>query len=199
MADVYRTVAAPASAGFEVRGSEFVGEIAPAEDTEAAESFVERVAEQYDDASHAVPAYRVREDPLREWSSDDGEPSGSAGKPALNVLQGEELENVVCVVVRYFGGTKLGYGGLVRAYGRGVREAIAAADVVEERPHTRLAVETAYDDSGTVRGIVESAGYEFDAEYGEWVVLSVRVPVEETEAFADRLNDATSGRVEIGN
>jgi uncharacterized YigZ family protein len=197
MSDVYRTVAAPTSARFEVRGSEFVGEIAPAENVEAAESFVERVTEEYDDASHAVPAYRVREDPLREWSSDDGEPSGSAGKPALNVLQGEELENVVCVVVRYFGGTKLGYGGLVRAYGRAVRDAVAAAEVVTERPHTRLAVETAYDDSGTVRGIVESAGYEFDAEYGERVVLSVRVPVEETEAFVDRLNDATSGRVDL--
>ncbi|WP_331235288.1 IMPACT family protein [Natronorarus salvus] len=197
MSDVYRTVAAPASARFEVRGSEFVGEIAPAASVGAAEAFVERVREQYDDASHAVPAYRVRDDPLREWSSDDGEPTGSAGKPALNVLQGEELENVACVVVRYFGGTKLGYGGLVRAYGRGVRGAVAATEVVEERPHTRIEIEAAYDDSGTVRGIVESAGYEFDAEYGERVALSVRVPIEEADALVDRLNDATSGRVEI--
>lgn len=197
MADAYRTVSKQASAAFEVRGSEFIGHIAPEETVEGAETLIVEIEREYDDATHNVPAYRVRADPFREYSSDDGEPSGSAGKPVLNGLQGEELENVVCVVTRYYGGTNLGFGGLVRAYSRAVSDALEAAGIVEERPHTRLSVATGYDDSGTVRGIVESSGVEFDAEYGERVAFEVRVPVGEVEALCDRLRNATSGRVEI--
>lgn len=197
MIETYRTVGARASAAFEVRGSEFIGQIAPVETIDAAETFAAEVGEEYTDATHNVPAYRVRADPFREYASDDGEPSGSAGKPVLNVLQGEELENVACVVTRYYGGTNLGYGGLVRAYSRAVSEAIEAAGAVEERPHTRLTITAEYDDSGTVRGIVESSGTEFDAEYDERVTFVVRVPNEEREGLCDRLRSATGGRVDI--
>jgi uncharacterized YigZ family protein len=196
--DTYRTVAGRASAAFEVRGSEFVGHVTPVETAAAAEAFVDEVRAEHADATHNVPAYRVRADPLREYANDDGEPSGSAGKPALNVLQGEAVENVACVVTRYYGGTNLGYGGLVRAYSRAVSEALDAAGVVEERPHVRLSVAVEYDDSGTVRGILESSGSEFDAEYGEQVTFEVRVPVEDAEGLRDRLRSATNGRAEIG-
>ena len=134
---------------------------------------------------------------LREYSSDDGEPSGSAGKPMLNVLQGEDLENCAVVVTRYYGGTNLGVGGLVRAYSRATKDAVAAAGVVEEAPHTRFVATVEYDDSGTVRGIVESAGVEFDAAYGSDVRFDVRVPVADADALADRLRSATNGRVDI--
>ncbi|MDL5363002.1 YigZ family protein [Halalkalicoccus sp. NIPERK01] len=197
MTDTYRTVAGRASRAFEVRGSEFVGHVSPAESVEAAESFVAEIESEHADATHNVPAYRVRADPFREYSSDDGEPSGSAGKPALNVLQGEEVENVACVVTRYYGGTNLGYGGLVRAYSRAVSEALDAAGIVEERPHARLSITTEYDDSGTVRGIIESSGAEFDADYGEQVRFDARVPIQEAEELRDRLRGATSGRVGI--
>jgi len=193
----YRTLAGPGQAAFEIRGSEFVGHVRPVETVAEAEAFVDAVREEYDDATHNVPAYRVRVDPLREWSSDDGEPSGSAGKPMLNVLQGQELENVVAVVTRYYGGTNLGVGGLVRAYSRAVTDAVGATDVVEEEPHERFAVVVEYDDSGTVRGILESAGVEFEADYGADVRFAVRVPVADAEALRDRLRSATSGRVEI--
>ncbi|MFC4548704.1 MULTISPECIES: IMPACT family protein [Halorussus] len=195
--ETYRTVAGRGEAAFEVRGSEFVGRAAPAEDREAAEAFVAEVQEAFADATHNVPAYRVRADPLREWASDDGEPSGSAGKPALNVLQQEGVENVAVVVTRYYGGTNLGVGGLARAYSRAVKEALEDAGTVEERPHERFSVTVEYDDSGTVRGIVESEGAEFDADYAERVTLDVRVPVEEAEALRDRIRSATSGRAEI--
>lgn len=197
VSETYRTVRRRASAAFEVRGSEFVGHVSPAETVAAAESFVAEVESEHADATHNVPAYRVRADPFREYASDDGEPSGSAGKPALNVLQGEEVENVVCVVTRYYGGTNLGYGGVVRAYSRAVSEALDTAGIVEERPHTRLSITTEYDDSGTVRGIIESSGAEFDAEYEERVRFDLRVPSEEREVLCDRLRDATSGRVAI--
>ena len=200
--DTYRTVADRGRAAFEVRGSEFIGHAAPAADREAAEAFVAEVGEQYDDATHNVPAYRVREsggDLLREWADDDGEPSGSAGKPALNVLQQEGVENVVAVVTRYYGGTNLGVGGLARSYSRAVKGAIADAGLVEERPREQFEIVVEYDDSGTVRGILESADAEaeFDADYAEQVAFDVRVPVAEAEALRDRIRSATSGRAEI--
>jgi len=223
--DAYRTVAGPGRATFEVRGSEFVGHAAPAADREAAEAFVAEVREEYADATHNVPAYRVRESSgdresgggressddragtpggfLREYGDDDGEPSGSAGKPALNVLQQEGVENVVAVVTRYYGGTNLGVGGLARAYSRAVKEAIEDAGLVEERPKERFSVTVEYDDSGTVRGILESAstdageGAVFEADYEERVTFEVRVPVEAAAGVRDRIRSATSGRAEI--
>ena len=208
MTETYLTVEESATATFEVRGSEFLGHVAPADTVAAAEAFVDRVRDEYDDATHNVPAYRVPageassrtpggEVMLREYSSDDGEPTGSAGKPALNVLQQREIRNVVAVVTRYYGGTNLGVGGLARAYSRAVKDGIDEAGVIEERPHRRLVVETAYDDSGTVRGVIESSGVEFDADYDERVRFALRVPVAEVESLVERLNSATSGRVEI--
>ncbi len=208
MSDTYRTVAGRATAGFEVRGSEFLGHVAPADTVAEAEAFVETVETEYDDATHNVPAYRVPAgaasertpgdgEMLREYSDDDGEPGGSAGKPALNVLEKREVRNVVAVVTRYYGGTNLGVGGLARAYSRAVTDAIDEAGLIEQRPHRRLVVRTDYDDSGTVRGVIESSGVEFDADYDERVRFELRLPAAEVESLVERLNDATSGRVEI--
>ncbi|QLD88976.1 YigZ family protein [Natronomonas salina] len=195
--DAYLTLADRASARFAVQGSEFIGHAAPVESVDAAEAFVESVEAEYPDATHNVPAYRVRADPFREYSSDDGEPSGSAGKPMLSVLQGRDLENVAVVVTRYYGGTNLGVGGLVRAYSQATKDAVDAAGTVEERPHERFAATVDYDDSGTVRGVLESEAVEFDADYGERVTFEVRVPVADADAVRDRLRSATSGRVEL--
>ena len=195
--ETYRTLAGRGEAAFEVQGSEFIGHARPVTTVAAAEAFVASVREEYADATHNVPAYRVRAEPLREWSSDADEPSGSAGKPALNVLQGEDLENVAVVVTRYYGGTKLGVGGLARAYGEAVKRAVSDAGIVTERPHERFTVTVAYDDSGTVRGLLESGDCEFEASYEATVEFVVRVPVEAGAALRDRIRSATSGRAEI--
>jgi len=195
--DSYRTLAGRGEAAFEISGSEFLGHAAPVTDVEAAEAFIADVSAEYDDATHNVPAYRVRDDPLREWASDADEPTGSAGKPSLNVLQGEELQNVVVVVTRYYGGTKLGVGGLARAYSRAVKEAIDDAGIVEERPHETFSVTVEYDDSGTVRGILESTDGEFEASYEADVRFVVRAPVEVAPDVRDRIRSATSGRAAI--
>jgi uncharacterized YigZ family protein len=197
--ETYRTVAESASAAFTVRGSEFVGHVRPATTVEAAETFVDEVRAEYDDATHNVPAYRVRADPFREYANDDGEPSGSAGKPALNVLQGESLENVAAVVTRYYGGTNLGVGGLVSAYGQAVKDAVAEAGVVEREPHESVRAVVDYDDSGTVRSVFESADVTFEADYGERVSFDARVPVADAAALRDRLRSVTSGRVELAD
>lgn len=198
--DLFRTVAGRGRDAFEVGGSEFVGHAAPARTVEAAEAFVAEVREAHPDATHNVPAYRVRVDDagfLREYASDEAEPSGSAGKPALNVLTRRGLENVAVVVTRYYGGTNLGVGGLARAYGRATKRAVDAAGVVEQGPEAHVAVETAYDDSGTVRGILESEALDFEADYGERVRFEVWVPLTGLDGLRDRIKGATSGRAEV--
>lgn len=201
MPEKYWTLAGRGQAVLSVRGSEFIGYASPAADTSAAEAFVETVRENHSDATHNVPAYRVHTGSetrlLREYSNDDGEPSGSAGKPILNVLQGQEIENAVVVVTRYFGGTELGVGGLVRAYSQATTEAIDAAGTVETVPHEQFVVTVEYDDSGTVRETLESTGVEFDATYEGTVSFDVRVPCPESADLRDRLQSATSGRVRI--
>ena len=219
----FETVDERATATFEVRGSEFLGHVAPAADQAAAEAFVAEVRAEYDDATHNVPAYRVPADSagdaadpsadgaepatsgssdagetfLREYADDDGEPSGSAGPPALNVLRQRDLRNLVVVVTRYYGGVNLGVGGLARAYSRATSEAIDAAGVVERRPRERFTVRVAYDDSGTVRSVLKSDDATFTADYAEDVTFAVTVPIDEAAPLRDRLRSVTSGRVDI--
>ncbi|WP_436936367.1 IMPACT family protein [Halovenus marina] len=197
MTEPYRTVAGRGRAEFAVRGSEFIGHVAPVQSVEAAESVCEQISAEYDDATHNVPAYRVRADPLREWASDAGEPAGSAGKPALNVLQQEGVENVVAVVTRYYGGTNLGVGGLARAYSRAVKDGLDDASIVTREPHDSFTVTVEYDDSGTVRGILESADADFEADYASAVEFVVRVPESESARVRDRIWSATSGRASV--
>lgn len=150
-----------------------------------------------------MAAHRVRQGTgptgylLREWSTDAGEPTGTGGKPARNVLVKRDLENVVAAVARSYGGTKLGVGDLARAYGRAVSRAVEGAGEVERRPERQLVVEVAYDDSGTVRGLLTSADASFEAAYDATVRFDGRVPVGEAGALADRLRSATSGRASI--
>jgi uncharacterized YigZ family protein len=195
--DTYRTVAGRGRARFEVRGSEFLGHARPARTVDEAEAFVDGVREEYADATHNVPAYRVRADLLREWADDDGEPTNSASKPTLNVLQQEDVENVAVVVTRYYGGTNLGVGGLARAYSRAVKAALDDAGTRTERPDERVSITVEYDDSGTVRSVLESEGVDFDAEYAETVEFDVLVPSDDASDLRDRVRSATSGRADI--
>ena len=198
MSETFRSIAGRGEAAFEIRGSEFIARAAPVRTVEEAKSFVDSVREAHPDATHNVPAYRVRAgDLVREYQSDDGEPTGSSGKPALNVLQQRDLVNLVVVVTRYYGGTNLGVGGLARAYSRGAKEAVDHAGVVERRPHEHVQFVVDYDDSGSVRTVLESDGVEFDAEYDERVAFDVLVPLEDADGLCDRVLSATSGRAEV--
>lgn len=193
--DGYRTLSGRGRARFVVEGSKFIGHAIRAECVDAAEAFLDEIEDEHEKATHNVPAYRVRADPFREYANDDGEPSGSAGKPILSVLQGRDLENVAVVVTRYYGGTKLGVGGLVRAYTRAASDAVDAAGIVDRLPHERVSLVVEYDDSGTVRSILKSEGVDFDAEYTEQVTFVLDVPTADAAEIRDRLRSATSGRV----
>lgn len=195
--DEITTVSTAASTEFRIKGSHFIGHVAPADSVETAETVIGGIRSDHPDATHVVWAYRLATDPVTERSTDAGEPGGSAGEPALSVLRRRGLTDVVAIVVRYYGGTNLGYGGLVRAYARGVSGAIDAATIETRRPMEHLRIEVAYDDSGTVRAILDSESIDYTASYETAVKFDTRIPVDQEEAVIDRIKSATGGRARI--
>lgn len=198
---VEQTVTEAGQAEFRVRGSRFISQIQPASSVETAERVIEGIAGEYDDATHNVPAYRIRESGdggfVREWSSDDGEPRGTAGPPALNVLSQQELVDVVVVITRFYGGTNLGTGGLHRAYSQATVNAIDAATLAPYTPTSEFEITVPYEYSGTVRSILESNRIEFDAAYSESVTVHVVIPDAMVDDVIDRIRSATHGDAEI--
>src|SRR6476620_12746306 len=136
----YLTLASPATAELEVKRSRFVCDVAPASSEEVARAFVEQVRSSTRDARHHCTAFVLGPDGATQRSNDDGEPSGTAGAPMLDVLRGQGLTEVVAVVTRWFGGTLLGTGGLIRAYGDAVSAAVDAATVVAHARRDGLVV-----------------------------------------------------------
>lgn len=168
-------------------GSRFFAFVAPAGDLAAAETYVESLRRRYPDATHHCFAWRVGE-PLVERSSDDGEPGGTAGAPMLQALRAADLVDVVAVVVRWFGGTKLGKGGLVRAYGGALRAALERLPVRIERRRARLRLEIPFDRIGAVRRLVRPPDVELAAEHwGERVELELAVVEERRDEIVDAL------------
>jgi len=167
--------AAGAHAEVREKGSRFLGFLFPIVNEEEAERSLRELRAQYPDATHHCWAYRLGWPP-RERASDDGEPSGTAGTPMLKVLAGRGLSDVLVVAVRWFGGTKLGKGGLARAYGATAREAAESAQLVERFPTVALAVEIPYERLGAVKRLVRSPEVEIEnGVYEERVRLTLRV------------------------
>lgn len=180
-----------ASAEAEVRekASRFLAFVAPAENAAQAQDFLAQLRRRFPDATHHCWAWRLGPSGA-ERSSDDGEPSGTAGAPMLQVLRGANLSNVVAVVVRWFGGTQLGKGGLVRAYGAAVREALTHLPTLARVPTARLCVELPYDRIGAVKRWVDPPRIELEEEtYGEAVRLVLRVWLGERQELEEKLAD----------
>lgn len=192
-----RTLAGPTEVELpKIKGSRFLAVAAPAPSEAAAMAVLERVRAEHPDANHHCWAYRLDADTAR--SSDDGEPAGTGGPPILRRIGGADLDAAVVVVVRYFGGTKLGTGGLVRAYGEAAAAAAAleAAEVVSTRVRSTLTVTYPYDATGSVDGVLAAHDVvEVDAAYGQDVQRTLSVVVEEHEALVTALTDATRGRL----
>lgn len=143
-APVYLTLAGAARAEIEVRRSRFVCDLAPAIDEDAARACIERVRRDHRDAGHHCTAFVLGPDATTARTNDDGEPSGTAGAPMLDVLRGAGLTDVVAVVTRWFGGTLLGTGGLIRAYGGAVTAALDGARLLRREPHESLVVDVGH-------------------------------------------------------
>jgi len=178
-----------------IEGSRFLALAAPADDAAAALAVVEAVRAEHSGARHHCFAWRLSSDPRDVRTSDADEPAGSAGVPILRRIGALELEAVVVVVTRWFGGTKLGVGGLMRAYGGAAAACLERADVV--RVERTYAVELVHDRhaTGAVDGLLRAARAEVTgAEYGAQVHRRVRIPLATFEAFAEAYRDATRGQ-----
>jgi uncharacterized YigZ family protein len=189
----YRTVARTGEAEVEVKRSRFRGHVERVDSEPAAREVVERIRKQHWDARHHCSAFVLGPDAAVVRSSDDGEPSGTAGAPMLEVLRGCDLSDVVAVVTRWFGGTLLGAGGLVRAYGEAVRAALDAAGVRERRLWQRYDVPADHADAGRLEGELRARGVRvLGVDYTERALLRVAAP---SEDFAAVLAGLTAGAV----
>ena len=177
-----------------VKKSRFLGITFPVETEEEAMERIAEIRKKYYDARHNCYAYRLTD---KERFSDDGEPSQTAGKPMLDVLAGAGLTGALVVVTRYFGGTLLGTGGLVRAYTDAAKEAVAASGIVEIRPKRRVTCRVSYTDLGRVQYLFREAGLTPETEYGEGTMLSCDVPEEQVGKLISDITDATAGKAVI--
>ncbi len=174
--------------------SRFLGRVFPARSEEEARARIELVKKKHYDARHNCWCFRIRGG--AERYSDDGEPQGTAGQPILNVFQREQVENVCCVVTRYFGGVLLGAGGLVRAYTQSAKDALDAAGISVVRRWVELSVPCPYTLFERVKLEVEAhKGVLGDVEYACAVTVRALLPEERVEAFSRRVVELTAGAV----
>lgn len=195
--DSYKTVLKENTAELIEKKSRFIAAVMPVKTEQEALWFINKKKKEHYDASHNTYAYVVRENNIARFS-DDGEPGGTAGLPMMEVLKKEGLFDVVVVVTRYFGGTLLGAGGLVRAYSKSAKLGIDAAEIVTMITVKSFAVECSYDMFGKVKYLIENSDYILDSiDYGETVKVNVFVKIENSERFLKEVVDVTNGGAEI--
>ena len=189
----YRTVAAPAEDEFTEKKSRFIGYIAPVTTEQEAAAFIESVRTRHREARHNCYAYRLRQNNLARFS-DDGEPSGTAGRPILEVLQREELTDVCVVVTRYFGGILLGAGGLVRAYSKSAADAVTKAGMVSYLPGTILDIPMDYSRYGTLEGFIRANAEVRNVAFAQNVVVTAAVEDTNLLKFMKEVTERSDGR-----
>ncbi|ASJ04647.1 YigZ family protein [Thermococcus barossii] len=195
----YRTLKGIGTAELVVRKSVFIGYASPADTEEDARAFIAKIKAHHSDATHNVSAYLINDGKnFAVRYDDDGEPKGSAGKPVLKVIQNKGLSNVVIVVTRYFGGIKLGYGGLVKAYSDAASLAVENAGIVEVYEMEHFEVTLPYSFFHTVRETIEKAGGRVvGEEYDEVVTFTVETRKGEAERLMELLRERTMGRARL--
>ena len=181
-----------------VEKSTFIGYAKPIKTEEEAIEFVNEIKKKHNDATHNVWAYTVGENMNIQRYSDDGEPQGTAGIPTLEVIKKEDLRDVVVVVTRYFGGIKLGAGGLVRAYTKGAKVGIEAGIVIEKVKYTEVKIKIEYTQLGRIQNEIMNLGFKVkDTIYSEDVELIVYSKIEDVQSLTDRMIDITSGTADV--
>ncbi len=179
--------------------SRFLATIGPAPSVKVARAFLHAIREEMPDATHHVHAFRVGHGAsITEGMSDDGEPAGTSGPPALAVLRGSGLGDVALVITRYFGGTKLGTGGLVAAYGDAAKAAVAAVETEEKITRVAMELTVPYPHLEGVKRLLAAQGGRVVREGFEAdVTLRVQVPEESVASLRERLGDLSSGQIEM--
>ncbi|MCA1055175.1 YigZ family protein [Rossellomorea aquimaris] len=194
----YNTVKGYGEHEINIERSRFIAYVNRAETEEEAQSFIAEIKKKHRDANHNCSAYMIGENNLIQKANDDGEPSGTAGVPMLEVLKKRDLKDTVVVVTRYFGGIKLGAGGLIRAYGKSTSEGLNTTGIVERKLMRIMKTKFDYTWLGKVENEVRSSQYELkEIHYLDAVEVEVYVEESAKESFTDWMTELTNGQGEV--
>ena len=195
---MYRILYEETQAEIVEKKSRFIAYLKPVHSEEEAASFIEGIKKKHWDARHNCSAIVIGRNNEFTRCSDDGEPSGTAGRPMLDVILGEDIYNVAVVVTRYFGGVLLGTGGLVRAYSKAVQEGLAASKVILKQKGIALKITTDYTGLGKIQYIAGERNIPvLDSEYTDKVVMKLLVPVQDVGSVQKAITEGTNGRAGI--
>ena len=198
MLEIYKTVLEGGVGEITEKKSRFIATVRPVKSEEEALAFLEETKKKYWDARHNCFVYSVGLNREYTRCSDDGEPSGTAGRPMLDVILGEDIYNVAVVVTRYFGGVLLGTGGLVRAYSKAVQEGLEASRIIEKCHGIALKVTTDYTGIGKIQYIAGERNIPIlNSEYTDKVVLELLIPSENVEGVQKAITESTNGRARM--
>ena len=182
---------------YEEKKSQFIAHVYPVADEDEAVTYIETVRKKYWDARHNCYAFSIGDNGETTKCSDDGEPSGTAGKPILEVITRNEIHNCLIVVTRYFGGIMLGAGGLVRAYSHGAKIALDASKILKMEKCFNCEIKLNYDRYGKIASLIpECEGIVDDTVFLENVVVKFHIPTDKLSFFNKKLADATNGQLE---
>lgn len=194
----YYTVKGYGEHEIEIQKSRFIAYINRVESEEEAQEFIQKIKKQNWNANHNCSAYMIGENDHIQKANDDGEPSGTAGVPMLEVLKKKHLKDTVVVVTRYFGGIKLGAGGLIRAYGKATSEGLAAVGIVERKLMRIMHTTIDYTWLGKIENELRGSIYQLkEIHYLDKVEIETFVEEAQTEAFKDWMIEQTSGQCEL--
>jgi uncharacterized YigZ family protein len=187
----FKTVHQAAEKEIVINKSRFIGHVMPVSSEEEAQAFVEDIKKKHRTATHNVPVYLLGQDHSIQKYSDDGEPSGTAGVPVLNMLKNEGITDVAIVITRYFGGVKLGTGGLVRAYTQSAKEALEEAKVIEMIQYELVQVNLEYNQHGKMQHFLESNPQYLlkDTLYTDKVAVLIYTKGEDKETLLNKITD----------
>jgi len=190
--DSMKTIKKPVQIEINIKKSQFICSLFPTKNKKESKEIIQKLNEQYDDATHNCTAYIVNDG---EGFDDDGEPGGTAGKPMINVLRKNEIHNVTAIVTRYFGGIKLGAGGLVRAYSKSVMEAIGEAEIVEIEEYDVYELIFEYSDIKIVDGAVRNNNlHPIDKQYSDKVIYDL---VSKDNINIQQIFEKYSGKIRV--
>lgn len=198
MLEKYKTIYCGGEGEIIEKKSRFIATVRLVENEQEALDFIEEMRKKYWNATHNCFAYVIGENRETIRCSDDGEPSGTAGKPMLDVLLGEGMYNTAVVVTRYFGGTLLGTGGLVRAYSKAVQEGLSQSDVIEKQYGAIIEIGTDYNGVGKIQYLIgERRIPTLNSEYTDKVKIQIILPNSDVDKFCADLTESTNGRAKI--
>lgn len=193
--DKYYTIDKSVRTEIKIKGSRFISSIFNISDQISAEEILKKIRHEFYDATHNCFAYKIGFDGNIFRYSDDGEPSGSAGKPIYFTISKYNLSDILVIVTRYFGGTKLGVGGLVRAYSESAEESLKIAEKKIIHRTGIFVIQCSYSDVSIIKKLIERNAVNYEEEYSETVNFKIYIPVSRIETFPDLVFESTNGNI----